>query len=249
MADNAAAANSQQEDDLSLPRAAVNKMIKEMIPNIRISNDARELVLNCCTEFIHLIASESNEICNKQTKKTISPDHVISALNSLGFQDYVKDVEGVYKQFKTQTQKRKMNNKLKNQGVSEEELLRQQQELFAKAREQQAQEDWMHMQQQQMQQQQQQQPQQPQQQNLNPNTTANTETTNQLQQQPQQISGTDHPQSGQPTSPPQQEQQQQQQPPQMNFQPPVLENTNNSENHNNMDYDTTTVSNENVQDT
>jgi len=29
--------------------AAVNKMIKEMIPNIRISNDARELVLNCCT--------------------------------------------------------------------------------------------------------------------------------------------------------------------------------------------------------
>ena len=24
-------------------------MIKEMIPNIRISNDARELVLNCCT--------------------------------------------------------------------------------------------------------------------------------------------------------------------------------------------------------
>lgn len=149
MADNAAS----QEDDLSLPRAAVNKMIKEMIPNIRISNDARELVLNCCTEFIHLIASESNEICNKQTKKTISPDHVIAALDSLGFHDYVKDVEGVYKQFKTQTQTRKMNNKMKNQGVSEEELLRQQQELFAKAREQQAQEDWLHMQQQQQQQQ------------------------------------------------------------------------------------------------
>lgn len=29
--------------------AAVNKMIKEMIPSIRVSNDARELVLNCCT--------------------------------------------------------------------------------------------------------------------------------------------------------------------------------------------------------
>ena len=99
----------------------------------------------------------------------------------------------------------------------------------------------MHMQQQQMQQQQQQ-LQQPQQQNLNPNTTAHTETTNQLQ--PQQISGTDYPQSGQSAlSPPQQEQQSQ-----MNFQTPVIENTNNSENHN-MDYDTTTVSSENVQGT
>ena len=29
--------------------AAVNKMIKEMIPNVRVSNDARELILNCCT--------------------------------------------------------------------------------------------------------------------------------------------------------------------------------------------------------
>ena len=24
-------------------------MIKEMIPNVRVSNDARELILNCCT--------------------------------------------------------------------------------------------------------------------------------------------------------------------------------------------------------
>lgn len=34
---------------LDLPAAAVNKLIKEMLPNMRISNDARELVLNCCT--------------------------------------------------------------------------------------------------------------------------------------------------------------------------------------------------------
>jgi len=157
MADNAAPV----EDDLSLPRAGVNKMIKEVIPMIRVSNDARELVLNCCTEFIHLIASEANEICNKQTKKTISPEHVIQALESLGFHDYIKDVEGVYEQFKKQSQTRKKNNKLKNQGVSEEELLRQQQALIAQARAEQAQEEWMHMQQAQqqmmMQQQQQQQ--------------------------------------------------------------------------------------------
>lgn len=97
-----------------------------------------------------------------------------------------------------------------------------------------------------MQQQQMQQQPQQQQQNFNPNTTANTEATNHLQQS-QQISGTNHPQTGQPILPPPQQQQQQlPQQPQMNFQP-VIQNTNNSENHN-IDYDTTT-SHENVQGT
>jgi histone H3/H4 len=69
-----------EEDDLSIPRAALNKMIKELVPHVRIANEARELILNCCTEFIHLVSSEANEICNKQTKKTISPEHVLAGM-------------------------------------------------------------------------------------------------------------------------------------------------------------------------
>jgi histone H3/H4 len=51
-------------------------MIKEILPNIRVANDSRELILNCCTEFIHLISSEANDICNHQQKKTINAEHV-----------------------------------------------------------------------------------------------------------------------------------------------------------------------------
>ena len=79
-----------EEEELSLPRASINKMIKEMVrkkivnnkvaiilfpyqvPHIRVANESRELILNCCTEFIHLISSEANEICNQKNKKTIS---------------------------------------------------------------------------------------------------------------------------------------------------------------------------------
>ncbi|KAI5109284.1 protein Dr1 [Silurus meridionalis] len=74
------ASSSGNDDDLTIPRAAINKMIKETLPNVRVANDARELVVNCCTEFIHLVSSEANEICNKSEKKTISPEHVINAL-------------------------------------------------------------------------------------------------------------------------------------------------------------------------
>ena len=37
-------------------------------------------------EFIHLVSSEANEICNRQLKKTILPEHVFQALQ-------VKDTE------------------------------------------------------------------------------------------------------------------------------------------------------------
>ena len=71
-------ADRGEEDDLNIPRAALNKMIKELIPDVRVANEARELLLNCCTEFIHLVSSEANEICGKQTKKNISADHVLA---------------------------------------------------------------------------------------------------------------------------------------------------------------------------
>lgn len=91
--DLCAPAGGVEEEELSLPRASINKMIKELVclqiifrlqtfdffffatfkvPHIRVANESRELILNCCTEFIHLISSEANEICNQKNKKTIS---------------------------------------------------------------------------------------------------------------------------------------------------------------------------------
>lgn len=29
--------------------AVINKLIKEIVPNIRVSTDARDLILNCCS--------------------------------------------------------------------------------------------------------------------------------------------------------------------------------------------------------
>lgn len=76
-----------EEDELTLPRASINKMIKELIPNVRVANESRELILNCCTEFIHLIASEANEICNQSKKKTINADHVLKGGGFLGMEN------------------------------------------------------------------------------------------------------------------------------------------------------------------
>lgn len=109
------------------------------MPNIRVANESRELIMNCCTEFIHLISSEANEICKQNNKKTINADHVLIALEQLGFPDYKHDANAVLNDCKeVAANRRRNNNRLENLGIPEEELLRQQQELFAKARQEQA---------------------------------------------------------------------------------------------------------------
>nr|CAD7441761.1 unnamed protein product [Timema bartmani] len=130
----ATSASTGEDDELTLPRASINKMIKEIIPNIRVANESRELILNCCTEFIHLLSSEANDICNQQQKKTINADHVLQALDRLGFSDYRADAEAVLVDCKAVAAKRRrQSTRLENLGIPEEELLRQQQELFAKS--------------------------------------------------------------------------------------------------------------------
>ncbi|KAJ2371571.1 negative cofactor 2 transcription regulator complex subunit ncb2, partial [Coemansia sp. RSA 2607] len=98
--------------------------------------DTRDLLLDCCNEFIHLIASESNEICEKEAKKTIAAEHVLTALKELGFEKYVAEVKEAYSEHRQQQTKDRgrKGNKLKQLGMSEEELLREQELLFAQAR-------------------------------------------------------------------------------------------------------------------
>lgn len=66
------------------------------------AKDSRDLLIECCVEFITMISSEANEIAEKDAKKTIACEHITKALEELGFQEYVPDVLEVAQQFKTQ---------------------------------------------------------------------------------------------------------------------------------------------------
>jgi len=128
--------NGGLDDDLSLPKATVQKLITEMLPaDIVCAKDTRDLLIDCCVEFIHLIASEANEICEKESKKTIAAEHVISALKTLGFESYLDEVQEVFKEHKKlQKDRDKKSSRLENSGMTEEELFRQQAQLFEQSR-------------------------------------------------------------------------------------------------------------------
>ncbi|KAF5645431.1 negative cofactor 2 complex subunit beta [Fusarium sp. NRRL 52700] len=143
-------------DDLSLPKATVQKIVSEILPpsaGVAFAKEARDLLIECCVEFITLISSEANEISEKEAKKTIACDHITKALEQLGFTDMVpavleaaaehKEVQKVIHNFPS-AQFAKTNNdqgrekkadKFANSGMSMEELARLQEEQFAAARE------------------------------------------------------------------------------------------------------------------
>ncbi|KAI5803402.1 histone-fold-containing protein [Peziza echinospora] len=123
-------------DDLSLPKATVQKIIQEILSNdLSFAKDARDLLIECCVEFITLISSEANEISEKEAKKTIAAEHVVKALKDLGFEEYIEQIQEVAQEHKEhQKSREKKQSKMEQSGLTEEELLRQQEELFGKAR-------------------------------------------------------------------------------------------------------------------
>ncbi|KAJ2902764.1 uncharacterized protein MKZ38_000118 [Zalerion maritima] len=131
-----------RSDDLSLPKATVQKIILEILPpnsplnptSVAFSKDARDLLIECCVEFITLVSSEANEISEKEAKKTIACDHITKALEQLGFGEYVSQVLAAANEHKeVQKGREKKANKFEQSGMSLEELERLQQEQFAQA--------------------------------------------------------------------------------------------------------------------
>ncbi|TGO08465.1 hypothetical protein BTUL_0207g00090 [Botrytis tulipae] len=126
----------QPPDTIDGP-ATVQKIVTEILPassGLAFGKDARDLLIECCVEFITLISSEANEISEKESKKTIACEHITKALEQLGFSEYVKDIVDVASEHKEQLKGReKKANKLEQSGLTAEQLLAMQEEAFRDA--------------------------------------------------------------------------------------------------------------------
>ena len=58
-----------------------------------------------CAEFVQLIASEANTISEEEKKKTLNPEHVVKALDRLGFSSFTTDVSQFLEEVKENDKK------------------------------------------------------------------------------------------------------------------------------------------------
>eukprot|EP00053_Salpingoeca_punica_P007264 m.66795 g.66795 ORF g.66795 m.66795 type:complete len:182 (+) comp14071_c0_seq2:7-552(+) len=127
------------DDEVGLPRAAVNAAIREILPaGIRCSAEGQALFSTCLNELVNLIAFEANDKCAKRGKTTISPEDILESLHSLGLDEFVaaakEALEALKDESKTKQQTKKRRNSKQDTGMTEEELRIQQERLFAQAR-------------------------------------------------------------------------------------------------------------------
>ena len=65
-------------------------MRKILPPHSKISDDAKETIQECVSEYISFITGEANERCQREQRKTITAEDVLWAMSKLGFDDYIE---------------------------------------------------------------------------------------------------------------------------------------------------------------
>ncbi|KAM7542577.1 hypothetical protein Aperf_G00000018035 [Anoplocephala perfoliata] len=126
------------DEEVAIPRASLNKYIKDILPEARLAIETRELVLSCCHKFIHKLSTEANAACARANKKTINPEHILSGLESMGLSDYVADVRAANEGAKVELKDRRMlsaSHRFKKHNQAElENLMLEQERIFELAR-------------------------------------------------------------------------------------------------------------------
>ncbi|KAF7108020.1 hypothetical protein CFC21_108576 [Triticum aestivum] len=79
-----------REQDRLMPIANVIRIMRRALPaHAKISDDAKEAIQECVSEFISFVTGEANERCHMEHRKTVNAEDIVWALNRLGFDDYV----------------------------------------------------------------------------------------------------------------------------------------------------------------
>ncbi|KAM7265135.1 hypothetical protein ACFE04_002818 [Oxalis oulophora] len=74
-----------------MPIANVIRIMRKILPShAKISDDAKETIQECVSEYISFITGEANERCQREQRKTITAEDILFAMSKLGFDDYVE---------------------------------------------------------------------------------------------------------------------------------------------------------------
>ncbi|KAI9162058.1 hypothetical protein LWI28_023376 [Acer negundo] len=80
-----------REQDRFMPIANVIRIMRKILPpHAKISDDAKETIQECVSEYISFITGEANERCQHEQRKTITAEDVLWAMSKLGFDDYIE---------------------------------------------------------------------------------------------------------------------------------------------------------------
>lgn len=90
-----------REQDRFMPIANVIRIMRKVLPShAKISDDAKETIQECVSEYISFITSEANDKCQREQRKTITAEDVLWAMSKLGFDDYIEPLTSYLQRYR-----------------------------------------------------------------------------------------------------------------------------------------------------
>ncbi|BAT96164.1 hypothetical protein LR48_Vigan02g059500 [Vigna angularis] len=82
-----------REQDQYMPIANVLRIMRKILPShAKISDEAKETIQECVSEYISFITAEANDRCQREQRKTVTAEDVLWAMGKLGFDDYAQSL-------------------------------------------------------------------------------------------------------------------------------------------------------------
>lgn len=83
------APENTHDQDYYVPTANITRVMRRVLPpQAKITDDAKETVQQCVTEYINMVTNEANDRCHREERKTITADDILWAIERLGFDNY-----------------------------------------------------------------------------------------------------------------------------------------------------------------
>ncbi|KAL2473124.1 nuclear transcription factor Y subunit B-9-like [Forsythia ovata] len=97
----------KREQDQYVPIANVIRIMKRILPaHAKISDDAKETIQECVSEYISFITSVANEKCHQEHRKTITPEDILYSMEKLGFENYIEPLTLFLNKYREQDMER-----------------------------------------------------------------------------------------------------------------------------------------------
>merc|ERR1712111_110773 len=99
---------AERPEDLNLPGSIVSRIIKDALPDgTKVSKEASQAIAKAASVFVLYATSCSNQIASRANRKTIGGQDVISAMEDMDFDKFIRPLEVNLEGWKESQQKKK----------------------------------------------------------------------------------------------------------------------------------------------
>ena len=85
---------AERPEDLNLPGSIVSRIVKDALPDgTKVSKEAQQAIAKAASVFVLYATSCSNQIAQNSNRKTIHGQDVISAMEDMEFDKFIRPLE------------------------------------------------------------------------------------------------------------------------------------------------------------